>query len=180
MKRSAFRVKDVVFIAILSAALTLSGLITMPLVMSISLFGIRNMASALLYSLFVMLGLMKVQKPGTLTLIGFLHGSVLLMMAPVMFWSMFIGAFLTECIALLIFKHYDKTQAQIFAATLFIPMTLPMTLIFTMVIHGLSFSEILSQPLLAVLLSVATVALSYIGSKLGAKIGNELKKAGKI
>ncbi len=180
MKLSAFIIKDIVFIAILSAALTLSGLITMPLVMSVTLFGVRNMASALLYSLFVMIGIMKVKKPGTLTLIGFLHGAVLLMMAPVMFWSMFIGAFLTECITLLIFRSYDKSIARLVGASLFIPMTIPMTLVFTMAIHGKTAPEILGSPLTALILTLATIALSFIGAKLGEKIGTELQKAGKL
>ena len=46
-----FQVKDFVFLAILSAAMTLCGGITMPLVMHTTLFGLRNMAAAPILSL---------------------------------------------------------------------------------------------------------------------------------
>ena len=41
-----FQVKDFVFLAVLSAAMTLCGGITMPLVMHTTVFGLRNMAAA--------------------------------------------------------------------------------------------------------------------------------------
>ena len=65
-----FQVKDFVFLAILSAAMTLCGGITMPLVMHTTLFGLRNMAAAPIYALFCAVGLMKVRKTGALTVIG--------------------------------------------------------------------------------------------------------------
>ena len=55
-----FQVKDFVFLAILSAAMTLCGGITMPLVMHTTLFGLRNMAAAPIYALFCAIGMMKV------------------------------------------------------------------------------------------------------------------------
>ena len=58
-----FQVKDFVFLAVLSAAMTLCGGITMPLVMHTTVFGLRNMAAAPIYSIFVAIGLMKVRKP---------------------------------------------------------------------------------------------------------------------
>lgn len=180
MKLNRFTVKDIVFIAILSAAITLSGLITMPLVMSVTLFGVRNMASAFLYALFVAIGLLKVRKIGTLTLIGLLHGSVLLMMAPVMFWSMFIGALLTELLTLMLFKSYEKEKAIAFSAVTFIPMTLPFTLIFSMLIHGKTFESLVEKPLLSLGICALTLLLSYLGTALGLKMGKELKKAGKL
>ncbi len=54
-----FQVKDFVFLAVLSAAMTLCGGITMPLVMHTTVFGLRNMAAAPIYSIFVAIGLMK-------------------------------------------------------------------------------------------------------------------------
>ncbi len=180
MKLNKFTVKDIVFIAILSAALVLAGLVVMPLVMSATLFGLRNMASAILYSIFTVIGLMKVRKIGTLTLLGLFHGSVLLMMSPVMFWNMAIGSLVSELITWVLFKGYESDKAKIFAATLFVPMTIPTTLIFTMLLHGQSFAQIISRPALSGLLCVLTLVLSYAGARIGYKIGCELQKAGKL
>lgn len=180
MKLEKFTIKDIVFIAILAAAITLSGMITMPLVMSITLFGLRNMVSAIFYSLFTAIALLKVKKIGTLTLIGFFHASVLLMMAPVMFFTIFLGAFLAELICFFIFKSYHKKGSIEFASTLFIPMTIPFTLIFTMAIHGKDLSEIIERPLISIFIFITTIILSYIGMTLGIKISDELRRAGKL
>lgn len=180
MKLERFTIKDIIFIAILSAALTLAGLLTMPLVMSVTLFGLRNMTSALVYPIFVILGIMKIKKMGTLTLMGILHGSVLIMMAPVMFWSIFLAALLSELITYLIYRNYEKDKAKILAATLFIPMTLPFTLIFTMLINGKNLGEIIEKPFLSVAVCAVTVVISYLSTKIGEKLGRELQKAGKL
>ena len=82
-----FQVKDFVFLAILSAAMTLCGGITMPLVMHTTLFGLRNMAAAPIYALFCAIGLMKVRKPGALTIIGLFSGAPLVFFSPVMFFN---------------------------------------------------------------------------------------------
>ncbi len=180
MKLSKFTVKDIIFIAIMAAALVLAGGLVMPLVMSNKLFGLRNMASAILYSILTMIALMKVKKIGTLSLLGLFHGFVLLMMAPVMFFNMVFGSLVSELITWLIYKNYESDQAKVFAATIFIPMTLPTTLIFTMLIHGQSVKDIIDRPMVSLALCIATVLLSYIGTKIGQKLGRELQKAGKI
>lgn len=180
MKLHKFTMKDIIFIAIMSAALVLAGLVVMPLVMSTSLFGLRNMTSAILYSILTIIVLMKVQKIGALTLLGLFHGFVLLMMSPVMFFNMAVGSVVSELLTLIIFKSYDSDKAKVFAATLFIPLTIPTTLLFTMIIHGQSFDQIIDRPLLSLSLCVATIILSYLGTKLGQKLGRELQKAGKL
>ena len=180
MKLEKFTIKDIIFIAIMAAALVLAGAVVMPLVMSTSLFGLRNMTSAILYSVLTVIALMKVQKIGTLTLLGIFHGFVLLMMAPVMFFNMVIGSFVSELFAWVIFKNYESDKAKVFATTIFIPMTLPVTFIFTMILHGQSMKEIIDRPWISIVLCIATVILSYIGTKIGQKLGRELQKAGKI
>ncbi len=180
MKLHKFTMKDIIFIAIMSAALVLAGLVVMPLVMSTSLFGLRNMTSAILYSILTIIVLMKVQKIGALTLLGLFHGFVLLMMSPVMFFNMAVGSVLSELLTLIIFKSYESDKAKVFATTLFIPLTIPTTLLFTMIIHGQSFDQIIDRPLLSLSLCLITIILSYLGAKLGQRLGRELQKAGKI
>ena len=96
-----FQVKDFVFLAVLSAAMTLCGGITMPLVMHTTVFGLRNMAAAPIYSIFVAIGLMKVRKPGALTIIGLFSGAPLIFFSTVMFFNNFVSAIIAELIMLL-------------------------------------------------------------------------------
>ena len=175
-----YTVKDIVFLAVLAAALTITGMITMPLVMTVTLFGVRNAAAAVFYGTFGVLGLMKVRKPGALFLLGLFNGVVLLMISPVMFFNNVTAAFLAEAIALLLFKNYADDKSIIAAAGLFIPLTLPFSIIFAMLLNGRTFAQLVEQPLVSVIICAAAVLLSFLGAFAGHKIGTELQKAGKL
>jgi hypothetical protein len=175
-----FTVKDVVFLAILAAALTITGMITMPLVMTVTLFGVRNAAAAIFYGAFGAIALMKTPKPGALLMLGLFNGAILLMMSPVMFFNNVVGSFFAEAVALLIFRSYDSDKSIVTAAGLFVPFTLPLSILFGMLLNGQTVSELVEQPLLSILFCVAAVVLSFVGAFIGRKIGTELRKAGKI
>lgn len=175
-----FTVKDIIFLAILSAALTIASGLTMPLVMTVTLFGLRNLVAAAIYGIFIIIALLKVRKPGTLLIVGFFHGVVLLMMAPVMFFNMVFGAIMAELIVLLFFKNYDNDKSIILVAGLYIPFTLPTTIIFSMLLNGQSFSQIVGNPFISIITCIGTVVLSFLGVKIGLKIGRELQRAGKL
>jgi energy-coupling factor transport system substrate-specific component len=175
-----FTVRDIVFLAILAATLTIVGALTMPLAMTVSLFGVRNAAAAAFYGLFGAIGLMKVRKPGALVLIGIFNGVILLMMAPVMFFNNLFGSLLAEIIALLIFRGYQRDVAASFAAGLFIPLTLPLSLLFGMLLNGQTLAQLITEPRVSLFICAAAVLLSFLGSFIGWKISSELRKAGKL
>ncbi|MDR0875486.1 MAG: hypothetical protein LBN12_04680 [Clostridiales Family XIII bacterium] len=175
-----FTVRDIVFLAVLAAALTVTGVITMPLVMTITLFGVRNAAAAIFYGTFGAIALLKVRKPGSLLLASVFNGAILLMMSPVMFLNNFFGAIVSEIIALAIFKTYENEKAILLAAGLLVPLTLPASVFFAMLLNGQTASQIVERPLLSALICVLTVALSFAGAAIGLKIGRELRKAGKL
>jgi energy-coupling factor transport system substrate-specific component len=175
-----YTVRDIVFLAILAAAITVTGMVTMPLVMTTTLFGVRNAAAAIFYGAFCVIGLMRVRKPGALFLICAFNGVILLMMSPVMFFNNLIGSLAAEAVALAIFRGYESDRSIVVAAGLFVPFTLPLSVIFGMLLHGQSFGELVARPQLSALICAAAVILSFIGAFLGRKIGRELQKAGKL
>jgi energy-coupling factor transport system substrate-specific component len=175
-----FTVKDIVFLAIIAAALTITGMVTMPLVMTVTLFGVRNAAAAIFYGIFGAIALMKVPKPGALLLLGLFNGAVLLMMSPVMFFNNAVGSLLAEAVALLIFRGYGTDRSIVTAAGLFVPFTLPLSLLFGALINGQNLATLVEKPLISLLFCAAAVALSFAGALIGRKIGGELRKAGKI
>lgn len=182
MKKSfqKFQVKDFVFLAVLSAAMTLCGGITMPLVMHTTLFGLRNMAAAPIYSIFVAIGLMKVRKPGALTVIGLFSGAPLVFFSTVMFFNNFISAIVAELLMLLIFRGYKKKSAVLVTTGIYMPLSLPVSVLFSIWLGGQSYSQLLANPTVSVLTSIGTVALSFVGAAVGMKIAAELQKAGKL
>lgn len=175
-----FQVKDFVFLAVLSAAMTLCGGITMPLVMHTTVFGLRNMAAAPIYSIFVAIGLMKVRKPGALTIIGLFSGAPLIFFSTVMFFNNFVSAIIAELIMLLIFRGYQK-KASVFVTTgIYMPFSLPISVLFSLWLNGQSYAQLTANPKISVLTSIGTIILAFLGAAIGMKIAAELQKAGKL
>lgn len=175
-----FQVKDFVFLAVLSAAMTLCGGITMPLVMNTTVFGLRNMAAAPIYSIFVAIGLMKVRKPGALTIIGLFSGAPLIFFSTVMFFNNFVSAIIAELIMLLIFRGYQKKVSVFVTTGIYMPFSLPISVLFSLWLNGQSYDQLTANPKISVLTSIGTIALAFLGAAIGMKIAAELQKAGKL
>lgn len=175
-----FQVKDFVFLAVLSAAMTLCGGITMPLVMHTTVFGLRNMAAAPIYSIFVAIGLMKVRKPGALTIIGLFSGTPLIFFSTVMFFNNFVSAIIAELIMLLIFRGYQKKVSVFVTTGIYMPFSLPISVLFSLWLNGQSYDQLTANPKISVLTSIGTIALAFLGAAIGMKIAAELQKAGKL
>lgn len=175
-----FQVKDFVFLAVLSAAMTLCGGITMPLVMHTTVFGLRNMAAAPIYSIFVAIGLMKVRKPGALTIIGLFSGAPLIFFSTVMFFNNFVSAIIAELIMLLIFRGYQKKVSVFVTTGIYMPFSLPISVLFSLWLNGQSYEQLKANPTMSILTSLGIVTLAFLGSAIGMKIANELQKAGKL
>lgn len=175
-----FQVKDFVFLAVLSAAMTLCGGITMPLVMHTTVFGLRNMAAAPIYSIFIAIGLMKVRKPGALTIIGLFSGAPLIFFSTVMFFNNFVSAIIAELIMLLIFRGYQKKVSVFVTTGIYMPFSLPISVLFSLWLNGQSYSQLTANPKISVLTSIGTIALAFLGAAIGMKIAAELQKAGKL
>ena len=175
-----FQVKDFVFLAVLSAAMTLCGGITMPLVMHTTVFGLRNMAAAPIYSIFVAIGLMKVRKPGALTIIGLFSGAPLIFFSTVMFFNNFVSAIIAELIMLLIFRGYQKKVSVFVTTGIYMPFSLPISVLFSLWLNGQSYAQLIANPKISVLTSIGTIALAFLGAAIGMKIAAELQKAGKL
>lgn len=175
-----FQVKDFVFLAVLSAAMTLCGGITMPLVMHTTVFGLRNMAAAPIYSIFVAIGLMKVRKPGALTILGLFSGAPLVFFSTVMFFNNFISAIIAELVMLLIFRGYEKKSSVFVTTGIYMPLSLPISVLFSLWLNGQSYDQLTANPKISVLTSIGTIALAFLGAAIGMKIAAELQKAGKL
>lgn len=175
-----FQVKDFVFLAVLSAAMTLCGGITMPLVMHTTVFGLRNMAAAPIYSIFVAIGLMKVRKPGALTIIGLFSGAPLIFFSTVMFFNNFVSAIIAELIMLLIFRGYQKKVSVFVTTGIYMPFSLPISVLFSLWLNGQSYAQLTANPNISVLTSIGTIILAFLGAAIGMKIAAELQKAGKL
>ena len=175
-----FQVKDVVFLAIISAV-TLCTCAVMPLVASLQtvVFGIAQVVTGLQISVFFAIGLMKIRKVGALFIMAMLTGLFQLMMAPPMFFSsVFIGLFL-EVLAVLLFRGYKRDCAVFFAAMMYNPLSLPFNFVYNMLFGREAMVTVVTKaPWAAVGMSLAVIAISALGAWIGIKISGELKKSG--
>ena len=124
-----YKIKDIVFLAIMAACMLVTGAI-MPLVGQIPLFGIVQLCLGLQFSVFPVIGMMKVRKPGALLFMSLCCGVVLVFMNTVMFVCILLCAVIAEGLVLLIFRGYQKDGACLFAGTIYFPVTLPFLYIY--------------------------------------------------
>lgn len=176
-----FQIKDVVFLAIMSAV-ALATCAVMPLVISLQplIFGISQLVTALQIGVFFAIGLYKVRKPGSLLIMALMMGLIQLMMSPPMFLSSVLNGVLIELIVLL-FRGYEKDGAVFCAAMLHTPLSLPFNYLYNRLIKGADspLAAVADRaPLAAVGMTLAVVAVSVLGALIGIKIARELKKSG--
>lgn len=177
----AFKAKDIVFLAIISAVTLITSSI-MPLVAHVPVFGIIQVCLGIQFSLFPAIGLMKVRKPGALLFVSVFSGIVLIFMNTIMFFCLVACAVLCEAITLLIFRGYTRDTACFLCSALYLPLSLPFLYVWYQIIGGedtvAAYAN--SNPLLSVGMSIAVVAVCCLGSFLGVRISRELRKAGAL
>ncbi len=179
-----YRIKDIVFLAIITACTLVTGAV-MPLLVNVPLFGIVQLGLGLQFSIFPVIGLMKVRKPGALFLQSVFISVFLIFMFPPMA-LLTVCALIAEGVALLPFRGYQNDWACVVAGTLYMPLTLPLMWLYYNTFYTVTGSEKAAtslflggaNPVVAVGISVAAVALSFAGSVVGMLIARELKKAG--
>lgn len=175
-----FKVKDIVFLAIISAV-TLCTCAVMPLVASLQtvVFGIAQVVTGLQISIFFAIGLMKIRKVGSLFIMSLLTGLFQLLMAPPMFFSNLVIGLLLEIFVVLIFKGYKKNSAVFFAVLLYNPLSLPFNFLYNMLFGREAMVTVATKaPWVTIGMSLAVVAISALGAWIGMKISKELKKSG--
>ena len=179
-----YKIKDIVFLAIITACTLITGSV-MPLLVNVPLFGIVQLGIGLQFSIFPVIGMMKVRKPGALLLQSIFIAMILVFMFPPMSMIVLCGL-VAEGIAMLIFHGYKSDWACVVAGTLYLPMTIPFLYFYYRFFYtvteegktGLSIFLADSNPWVVAGISCAIVALCFVGSVIGMVVSRELKKAG--
>ena len=179
-----FKIKDIVFLAIMAACMLVTGA-TMPLVGQIPVFGIVQVCLGLQFSIFPVIGMMKVRKTGSLLFMSLCCGVVLVFMNTIMFACTLICALITEVLTALIFRGYKKDGASVFAGIIFFPLTLPFLYIYYNFLYtvtkdtGVAVKAFIgADPWIAIGMSAAVLAVCALGSFIGYIIARELRKSG--
>ena len=179
-----YKIKDIVFLAIITACTLITGAV-MPLLVNVPLFGIVQLGLGLQFSVFPVIGMMKVRKPGALLFQSIFISVFLIFMFPPMALIV-VCALIAETLAILIFRGYRSDWACVFAGTLYMPLTLPLMWLYYNAFYTVTGEEKAAtsmflggaNPGVVVGISIAVVALCFVGSVVGMLIARELKKAG--
>ncbi|MDE6868846.1 MAG: hypothetical protein K2J83_06890 [Clostridia bacterium] len=181
-----YKIKDIVFLAIITACTLVTGAI-MPLLVNVPLFGIIQLGLGLQFSLFPAIGMMKVRKPFALLLQSIFISIFLVFMFPPMV-LIIVCAIVAEALTLLIFRGYKNDWACVFAGTLYMPMTIPLLYMYYNVFYTVSGEEKAAVSMfigsgnvgVIIGITIAVIAVCFVGSLIGMIIARELKKAGKL
>lgn len=181
-----YKISDIVFLAIITACTLVTGAI-MPLLVNVPLFGIIQLGLGVQFSLFPVIGMMKVRKPFALLLQSMFISIFLVFMFPPMI-LLIACALVIELLTLLFFRGYKSDWACVFGGTLYMPMTIPLLYMYYNVFYSVSGEENAAVTMfigsnnigLIIGITFAVIAVCFIGSIIGMFIARELKKAGKL
>ena len=179
-----FKIKDIVFLAIITACTLVTSAI-MPLLIHVPVFGIIQLGLGLQFSIFPVIGLMKVRKAGSMTVMGIFIALFLVMMFPPMA-LIAVCAVAVELIVFAVFRSYQSDWACVLAGTLYMPLTVPLLWLYYNVNYTVTGAENEAvsmflggtNPWVIALMTAAIAALCFVGSVIGMVISRELKKAG--
>ena len=179
-----YKIKDIVFLAVITACTLITGAV-MPLLVNVPLFGIIQLGLGLQFSVFPVIGMMKVRKPGALLLQAIFISVFLVFMFPPMVFII-LCALVAEAVTLLVFHGYENDWSCVLAGTLYMPLTLPLMYLYYNAFYTVTGEEKSAtsmflggaNPGVVVGISIAVVALCFVGSVVGMLVSRELKKAG--
>ena len=179
-----YKIKDIVFLAVITACTLITGAV-MPLLVNVPLFGIIQLGLGLQFSVFPVIGMMKVRKPGALLLQAIFISVFLVFMFPPMVFII-LCALVAEAVTLLVFHGYENDWSCVLAGTLYMPLTLPLMYLYYNAFYTVTGEEKAAtsmflggaNPGVVVGISIAAVALCFVGSVVGMLVSRELKKAG--
>lgn len=176
----AYKIKDVVFLAVMSAITLLTCSVMMLVVpLLTTVFGIAQLVTGLQLAVFPAIAVAKVRKAGCMLLVALFTGVIQLFMSPAMFINNLIVGLLLEVLVLVIFRGYKSDKAVFFAVALYNPLSLPFNYVYNKIINDVGMTAVAENaPWAAVGMTAAVCAVAVVGTLVGLKIAKELKKAG--
>jgi energy-coupling factor transport system substrate-specific component len=174
-----FTVKDIIFMAIITAAMLVIGFLTIPLAFATQLPAMPMLFSALPYAFFLTIAAYKIRKTGTIFMIALLNGLVLLMMSLVMFTQSVITGLLCELVIYFGFRErYQSDRGIMTGAAFFQVFVIPVSFLVSFILASDSLDQYLASPWIILPVSLGTFALGVFGAVLGLRVAKELRKAG--
>lgn len=177
---SKFTIKDIVFLAIMSAVLiTTCAVMAIISGFTLTIFAIGQVATGFQLGLFITIGLIKVRKPLAMTFMMMCMGGIMVMMSPIMFLSNVCVTLVVELVVILIFKGYKSNKVCVIAGASTGPLSIITPTIYNLVVATEGYTAT-DNLVMVVVMTAIVIAISLVGALVGYKIATELEKAGAL
>lgn len=160
-----FELREIIFISLIVAAILTIGYALLPFMQMLPTPAFRALLVAPIYSTGVTLLASRIRRPGTITMMGLLIGSLLSIFFIWMFFIAVIGGVLTDLTCFILFKGYDKDKSIAIAAGLFPAYQLPSTFVVVAYTLGGVTKGLLNNSLVILVPTIVTFILGYLTSK---------------
>lgn len=178
MKILVFTTREYVLAALLAAALLVTSSIIIPLTLPLRIPGLANAINAPFAAFFLVIGLARLRRTGSLLLILGIYALVCLIIHPVIFSFIMTGALIAEITVWLLFRGFQTPRAQITGTVIYEMASFPAAMLFSV----LFMPERALRPALWVFLVAEAAILvgALLGAWAGLKVAGELARAGKL
>jgi len=182
VKPAYFSVREYVFAALMAGGQFVCSSLTIPLTFALAMFGVNVIVYAPFGAFFLVLGLIRLRKPGSLALMGLLYALIGLIIAPVIFCFVISSALLAEAVCTVVFRGYGTRVAQLTGAVLHYSLMLPASLVFSLWLMPRDYMTAHFQAgVVAWLVAEGLIVIGSIaGGLLAMLVARELKRAGKL
>lgn len=179
MKSPYWTTREYVFAGMIALALLLVASVVIPMTLPLRIPGLSNTINGFFASIFVVIGLTRLQKRGSLLLITGIYSLICLVAAsPVVFGFVLGGGLVSELICSLLFGGYRGRLAPVAGAVLYEMSMFPFAMILSFFFLPERYGKVAPWVFLAA--ETAIFATSLAGSLIGLKIAKELARAGKL
>jgi|UniRef100_A0A7C5AMJ2 energy-coupling factor transport system substrate-specific component len=178
MRALYFSTREYVLAALLAGALLVTASIVIPLTLPLRIPGLANAVNAPFASFFLVIGLARLRKPGSLLLILGLYATVCLLIHPVIFSFIMAGALVAEGVCWLLFRGFATPRSQVSGVVLYEVTSFPAAMLFSLWL--LPARALKPAWYVFLVAEAAIVVTSLAGCLLGLKVARELARAGKL
>jgi len=181
MKFEKFTTRDLAFIGMIIALMFIVQTITILGVSALTpLAPAKSVASAFFVSIVIAIGLAKVGKIGTFTIIGVINGVICGLIMPAylpLLPTTVLGGLAADTVTKIKYNQYGVRNSLITACGV---NQLVETFVILLIPFFFGFSQTILTPTLILVSALITTTLGALGGFVGSKIVQELKKAGAI
>jgi len=179
MKTAYWTTREYVFASMTALALFVVASVIMPMTLPLRIPGLTNSINAFFASIFIVIGLARLQKPGSLLLITGIYSLICLVAAsPVVFGFVLLGGAFSEGLCSLIFRGYRGTRAPVVAAVIYEMAMFPFAMALSFFFLPERYGKI--APWIFVGAEAAIFLTALAGGLIGLKMTKELARAGKL